>query len=132
MPRPICLRLERHTVWVALALARANAGNSRLARMAMMAITTSNSMSVNATKHGRCVRLVSKIWFIPAPVTFLLTMYCLACNGVYCRDQGHHFDVLESRFGIPQACRYKTASCTVIANKYCSLAPSLCCSFVRL
>src|SRR5438046_9363135 len=46
--RLICLRLLRHLVWIALALARERAGRSIAARIAMIAMTTSNSISVNA------------------------------------------------------------------------------------
>ena len=41
-----CLKLFRHFVVCALSLARFKAGNSMAARMAMMAMTTSNSMRV--------------------------------------------------------------------------------------
>ena len=40
--------LLAHMVFSALRLARANAGSNRLARIAMMAITTSNSIRVKA------------------------------------------------------------------------------------
>src|SRR5689334_18191208 len=46
--RPICRRLEKQLAWRALLLARASVGKSSEARMAMMAMTTSSSMSVNA------------------------------------------------------------------------------------
>ena len=36
-----------HTVWTPFCLALANAGSNRLARIAMMAITTSSSIRVN-------------------------------------------------------------------------------------
>ena len=45
---PSCLKLLRHWIRLALSLALAKAGNSIAARMAMMAITTSNSMRVKA------------------------------------------------------------------------------------
>ena len=45
--KPICFWLLMHLTLFALALDRASAGSSRLAKMAMMAITTSSSMSVN-------------------------------------------------------------------------------------
>ena len=48
MPRHNCLRLFLHLVWRACSLARASAGRSMAARMAMMAITTSNSIKVKA------------------------------------------------------------------------------------
>src|SRR5205807_1631942 len=44
---PHCFRLERQLVWSALRLALARAGSNMAARMAMMAITTSNSIKVN-------------------------------------------------------------------------------------
>src|SRR6266542_6025222 len=50
--------LFMHEMPVALALALPRAGRSRLARIAIMAITTSSSMSVNATrKSGRRLTL---------------------------------------------------------------------------
>src|SRR5437867_815975 len=45
-----CLVLLRQEMPVPLHLALASAGNSRAARMAMMAMTTSNSMSVEARR----------------------------------------------------------------------------------
>src|SRR5438874_1324857 len=48
-PRLICFKSFTQVIRLALALAVANAGSSRPAKMAMMAMTTSNSMSVNAT-----------------------------------------------------------------------------------
>src|SRR5580698_4469864 len=46
MPMPSCLSCDAHWVRRALALAEARAGNNSPARIAMMAITTSNSISV--------------------------------------------------------------------------------------
>src|ERR1017187_5610050 len=43
-----CFSLFKHTVRLALSLAFDRAGNSMAARMAMMAITTSNSIKVKA------------------------------------------------------------------------------------
>ena len=48
-PKPSCFRLLRHYISVALLLALARAGNSNAARIAMIAITNSNSMSVKTT-----------------------------------------------------------------------------------
>ena len=45
---PSCLQLLRQEICCALALALASAGNSMAAKMAMMAMTTSNSIKVNA------------------------------------------------------------------------------------
>ena len=49
-PRPICRRFPMHLVICALALARPRAGKSIEARMAMMAMTTSNSIRVKASQ----------------------------------------------------------------------------------
>ncbi len=43
-----CLVLDRHRVAFARSFAAASAGNNMAARMAMMAITTSSSIRVNA------------------------------------------------------------------------------------
>src|SRR6266581_1800144 len=45
-PMPICRRLLKHCVILACSLARDNAGRSKPARMAMMAMTTKSSTSV--------------------------------------------------------------------------------------
>src|SRR5256885_55165 len=55
---PICRQLLRHDVVNALSLARANTGSSIAARMAMMAMTTSNSIKVNAFSPTRETRLL--------------------------------------------------------------------------
>src|SRR5438552_19078400 len=49
---PHCFRLDRQLVWSALRLALAMAGSNMAARMAMMAITTSNSIKVNPRAPG--------------------------------------------------------------------------------
>jgi hypothetical protein len=46
---PICFRLARQDAWFAFCLAICSAGSRRLARMAMIAMTTSSSISVNGT-----------------------------------------------------------------------------------
>src|SRR2546422_2817532 len=51
--RPICLRLLVQLMRWARALARASAGNNMAAKMAMMAMTTNNSIRVNALTHLR-------------------------------------------------------------------------------
>jgi len=48
MAKPICLRLFMHLIRAAAARTFWTAGSSRPMRMAMMAITTSSSISVNA------------------------------------------------------------------------------------
>src|SRR6516225_9455069 len=47
-PKVNCLTLFRHWLWFARFLAEDNAGSSMAARMAMMAITTNNSINVKA------------------------------------------------------------------------------------
>src|SRR5437870_8042767 len=46
-PRLICLMFERQLTWRAFSRAWANTGNRMAARIAIIAITTSNSISVN-------------------------------------------------------------------------------------
>src|SRR6266513_5981638 len=48
MAIPACRRFDRQRAVYAFVLARLSAGRSRPARIAMMAITTNNSISVNA------------------------------------------------------------------------------------
>src|ERR1035437_1615219 len=66
-----CLRLLRQPTTRALSLALASAGKSRAARMAMMAITTSSSMSVNATvrplRSSRRERRAQQVQFTDPP-----------------------------------------------------------------
>ena len=52
-PRPNCFVLLMHLIWAALALDLDKAGNSMAARMAMMAMTISNSTSVKAARPWR-------------------------------------------------------------------------------
>src|SRR6266480_2023980 len=47
-PKPICFALLRSLVCLARSNTEANTGRARLARIAMIAITTSNSIRVNA------------------------------------------------------------------------------------
>ena len=54
MARPICFRLLRQEAWRAFARALLNAGNNMAANMAMMAMTTNNSIRVN---NLRCICL---------------------------------------------------------------------------
>src|SRR6266540_4592283 len=61
--KPICLRLLTQLMRWARALALAKAGRSRPARMAMMAITTSNSISVKAPSLG-LVLVITIVFFI--------------------------------------------------------------------
>src|SRR2546429_8628809 len=51
--RPICLRLLAHWIACPFILALASAGKSRPARIAMMAMTTSSSISVKARRFER-------------------------------------------------------------------------------
>src|SRR5882757_8765857 len=51
---PSCRRLLRQTALWALALARPNAGRSRLATIAMIAMTTRSSIKVKARRFTKC------------------------------------------------------------------------------
>ena len=53
MPKPICLRLFTQAIRSARSLALLKAGSSSAARIAMIAITTSSSISVKAAFAGR-------------------------------------------------------------------------------
>ena len=52
MPVPSCLIWDIHCNLVALLFAAAKAGSNRAANMAIIAITTNNSIRVNARKHA--------------------------------------------------------------------------------
>src|SRR5258708_31186594 len=59
---PICLRFDRQTMVLALSFAAANAGSSKAASTAMMAMTTINSTRVKAcAKYGEAVFSRSEI-----------------------------------------------------------------------
>ena len=75
-------KLFRQEMPCALALALARAGSSSAARMAIMAITTSNSMSVNALEDERLVftpqnRFVGRllVWPSARNTNFLVPFY---------------------------------------------------------
>src|SRR5256885_13355476 len=51
-PRVNCLRSFTQLIWLAFALAFANAGNNRPASIAMMAMTTSSSIRVKAARRA--------------------------------------------------------------------------------
>jgi hypothetical protein len=60
---PICRRLFAQEIRLAFSLDWDNAGNSKAARMAMMAITTSSSIKVNPlrmTKPKHCTQCKKK------------------------------------------------------------------------
>ncbi len=62
MPKPTWRRLDRHYVAKPFCLADDNAGNSIAARMAMMAMTTSNSIKVNAAQFDLFCRIQFSIY----------------------------------------------------------------------
>src|ERR1039458_3475391 len=91
--RPSCLALLKHRMAWALALALARAGSNIAARMAIMAMTTSNSIKVKALGHARRETTFAGTrpgWFKPkamAPVwrnirrwfmSFIIQRSCLA------------------------------------------------------
>jgi hypothetical protein len=93
MPNANCLLLFMQEVNCACSLARDNAGNSIAARMAMMAMTTNNSISVNPA--GRFpVRFVAKAYpgFITAGLN-LQTLRYFALIPDFCKP----FDELAAR-----------------------------------
>jgi hypothetical protein len=69
MPTPICRKLLAHATRLALSFAFASAGNSIAARIAMMAMTTSNSIKVKARRFG-----VFRAWQTAAGGMFVLTL----------------------------------------------------------
>ena len=62
--KPICLRLLTQLMRWARALARASAGNSMAARMAMMAMTTNNSMRVKAREDFRFLFIMTLLVYV--------------------------------------------------------------------
>src|SRR5262245_58590268 len=62
MPIPICFRLFTHEMRLAFSLAIESAGNSIAARMAMIAITTSNSIKVKALFDRGVILMGLGIW----------------------------------------------------------------------
>ena len=52
-PKTTCFKLLKHWMRLALFLAAAKAGSNIAAKMAMMAMTTSNSIRVNPPKRRR-------------------------------------------------------------------------------
>src|SRR5438093_13010489 len=58
MARPHCLDCERQAACRAFSRAWAKTGNKMAARIAMMAITTSSSIRVNAGLRARCIRVL--------------------------------------------------------------------------
>src|SRR5438045_615757 len=61
----ICLRLLAHLIFCAFNLAPASAGNNIAARMAMMAMTTSNSIKVNPLLRRAFSNIFNFISFDP-------------------------------------------------------------------
>lgn len=68
MPTPICLKLLRHWVRLASSFRPAKASSSRAARIAIIAMTNSNSMSVNV-KIADCRRYsIAPAAIYPSPI----------------------------------------------------------------
>src|ERR1041385_6060679 len=118
MPMPICLRLERQTVWSAFFFARARAGKRILARIAIIAITTSSSMSVKAFVL-KFLFVVKTIKVDPSASSSAIAAFLLPCFHVVatrCYRQGkerilEHPDLRCAgafAFGFLEFCRYKT------------------------
>src|SRR5712691_5800808 len=74
MPRPICLKLERQVDMRACSRAWANTGKRIAAKMAMMAITTSNSIRVKPSRFLMvCLLSWEKDSRIARALSFLMT-----------------------------------------------------------
>src|SRR5262249_41642435 len=93
MARPSCLVLLAHLIWMALDFALASAGNSNAARIAMIAMTTSSSMRVNAPfVRIRCreLKLSRFVILTNLEVLFRSTSGKENGTGAGCAVQGHH------------------------------------------
>src|ERR1035437_4834549 len=66
---PHCLRLEMQTIARALSLARLNTGSNIAARIAMMAMTTSNSIRVKASAARKSFSRWSDDWLLAVFIT---------------------------------------------------------------
>src|ERR1017187_9736413 len=95
--RPTCLRLLVQLMRCALALARARAGSNKAARMAMMAITTNNSIRVKAP-------IFLRMFFI----FFTGFYYCFGKQTANNTDAVHAVNPMLS---IPLAMRMPAALC---------------------
>src|SRR2546426_4659017 len=80
MPMPICRRLFRHLIRLPFSLAVARAGNSNPARMAMIAMTTSNSMRVKARNLDK-TELALMRSFLHTPLVGPLSLVSLPVVG---------------------------------------------------
>src|SRR2546423_952377 len=72
----VCLKLFKQEMRLALALARASAGSRRPAKIAIIAITTSNSISVNAA--GLRFDLIPGLFVRKLPIDDGATVPCTA------------------------------------------------------
>jgi len=88
---PSCLMFDAHTVCRARALAALRAGSSNEARTAMIAMTTSSSISVNAVAHGQTK---------PCARTAILPMNQEAGRVTPCAPQGTSFMVMPGAHGV--------------------------------
>src|SRR5437016_2056731 len=72
MPMANCRRLFRQEMRLPFSLARARAGNNIAAKIAIMAITTSSSMSVNecvrSVRHNLCGRFLLREDMVTTPL----------------------------------------------------------------
>jgi hypothetical protein len=64
---PICLRLDRQAVFLAFSLARLKTGKRIAARIAMIAMTTNNSINVNPFLFSNILYLLLFVLFF-API----------------------------------------------------------------
>src|SRR5206468_509014 len=80
---PHCLRLLAHWIFIALAFALDSAGSNIAAKIAMMAITTSNSINVNARDLRGGSALADSPW-ISSRVELKTCLFMLACKLNHC------------------------------------------------
>src|SRR5215470_6770315 len=88
-PTPFCLRLLRQLVREAFSFAFERAGKSSAARIAMMAITTSNSIKVKAPDGSRRDRR----WFDTCITGSPAADFVIRCSMI----QFYHFAHLQQR-----------------------------------
>src|SRR5437588_8652361 len=94
-PKAICLSPEMHWVRLAFSLALARAGSSIAARMAIIAITTSNSISVKAGGGPSLVSLGWWGWVVLIRLSMtILTLVYLSSSMNFC---GNKLNFLATR-----------------------------------
>src|SRR5689334_5426470 len=94
MAKPICLKLLTQAIRAAFSLAVASAGRSIAARMAIMAITTSNSINVNAFRSSRWLDALQPATDLTRSIGFQLRFLCIHLPLPH--GQGLHSNLIQS------------------------------------